>query len=107
MKYYDSDRIARLREMGNVFIHPRETWSKKVCERAVKYAPANVFDERPPKGLINDYNSPYNAPGHSICTPYVTADGIRHRTQYTPVPIIPKGFGFDELSSWGTRIIKL
>jgi len=107
MKYYDSDRIARLRTMGDVFIHPRETWSKSRCEKAVKYAPANAFGDRPPKGLINDYASPDNAPGHNLRVLYIGDDGTVYRAQYTPVPITPKGFGFDELSSWGTRIIKL
>ena len=41
------------------FVHKRESWTEKECEKRARAAPKNAFGDRPPRGLINNVGSPY------------------------------------------------
>jgi hypothetical protein len=103
---YDYKRIKRLQADGQTFFHKREVWSKAECERACKARRVNSYGDAAPEGLINDIADMYPSPGHLLQVPYNTGERS-YKQQYRPLPVIPEGYGFDELPSWGTRIIKL
>lgn len=87
------------------YVNPRETWDRKKCEIMSKAAPKNAFGDSPPKGLINDYSSPYNAPGlkHRYNGGCIR-EGKHYMGELTPLPEIHPDFEIVPLPSWGDRI---
>jgi hypothetical protein len=87
------------------YTHPQETWDKKECAKRAKYAPANVYGDKPPKGIIASNASSYPQYGQTIRFNGGTViDEQWYKAVAVPLPSIPDTYEFVNLSSWGKRI---
>lgn len=88
------------------FTHPQETWDEKECAKRAKYAPADHWGNKPPKGIIASDSSSY--PQYGQTKRYnggCERNGEWFEAESVPLPIIPASYEFHHLLSWG-RIIR-
>lgn len=88
-----------------LYTHPKETWDEKKCKKMARSAPKDQWGNRPPKGIIAQSGSAYVQYGHTVRYNGGTIrDGEFYRSEYLPLPEIPKTYEFVPLIGWGTRI---
>jgi hypothetical protein len=91
--------------MKDCYTHKQETWSGKECAKRARYAPKDPWGNRPPKGLISHVGSAYPEYGQrKTYNGGCIRDGEHYRSEYKPLPVIPEGWEFAPLESWGTVI---
>lgn len=87
------------------YTHKQETWNKSECERRARYAPADAWGNKPPKGIIAQSASSYPQYGQTVRFNGGRAfDGEWYQAESVPLPKIHPSFEFVNLISWGTVI---
>lgn len=93
--------------MSDTYTYPQETWDESECVRRARYAPADFWGNKPPKGIIASSASSYPMYGQTISFNGGTViDGEWYKSVHKPLPIIPDTYEFYKLVSWGTIIRK-
>jgi len=88
-----------------IYTHPQETWNEAKCSKMARYAPKDHWGNRPPKGIIASYSSPY--PQYGQTRRYnggKIIEGKLYDAEQVPLPLIPKNYEFVPVVSWGIRI---
>ena len=90
------------------YTHPQEKWTNTDCEKRSKYAPGDRWGNKPPKGIIAGSSS--TRPGYGQTVRYnggfTAPDGQWYAAESRPLPLIPDGWEFHCLPTWGTTIRK-
>lgn len=84
------------------YTYPQETWTAAQCEKACKHSAYGG-----PKGLIASSSAPYA--GYGTCIRFnggCVREGKWYAGEQRPLPIIPEGYYFERVSSWGLFIRK-
>lgn len=90
------------------YTHPEETWNEKECSKRARYAPANAYGDKPPKGIIASNASNYPQYGQTIRFNGGTSiDGEWYEAVAVPLPIIPPSYELKTLTGWGLTIKKV
>jgi hypothetical protein len=83
---------------------PQETWSVAECEKARKYAPADHWGNRPPKGIIQGSADARPRYGRQRFNGGIIIDGEWYDGTDNPYPIVPDPYVLAWLTSWGMII---
>jgi len=89
----------------STYIHKQETWSEAECMKRARHAPKDHWGNRPPPGLINHSASSYPEYGQTVrFNGGCVREGEWYQAEAVPLPVIPDGWEFVPLCSWGPRI---
>lgn len=92
----------------SLYIHPRETWTEPQCAKLVKRRTKDAFGTLHPfPGFVSTAAGGYPGPGQTV---YYNGGCIRegewYNGEYFPLPIIPEGYDFIDLPTWGIYLRK-
>ena len=89
------------------YTHPQETWTEAECAKRARYAPADAFGNKPPKGIIASNASSYPQYGQTVrYNGGRVINGEWYQSECRPLPIIPASYEIVPLTSWGKVIRK-
>lgn len=87
--------------------YPQETWSEKECAKRSRAGSRDYFGTKQRPGLI--------ASSSSTCAQYgqtqrynggCLRDGKHWEGETRPLPIVPEGWKFEYVPTWGTYLVK-
>lgn len=84
------------------YTHPQETWTVKQCEKMIKQ---RLYGG--PKGMVCADSSPYV--NYGSCVRFnggCVREGKWYPGEQKPLPILPEGYEFYRVTSWGLFIQK-
>lgn len=88
-----------------LYTHPQETWSTQECQRRARFAPADPYGNRPPRGIIASNASNHAQYGQTVYyNGGIVIENQWYAGEYHPLPLVPNEFEFVSLPSWGTVI---
>jgi hypothetical protein len=89
------------------YTHPQENWNEAECAKRAKYAPADHWGNKPPKGLIARCGSSYPEYGKTVrYNGGKVIKGKLYEAECVPLPIIHPSYEIAILPSWGKVIRK-
>ncbi len=94
--------------MKTLFTHPQEVWTVAQCTKASKRINRDGMGTvGGPRGLVSNSGSSYCQLGQTkkYNGGFIAPDGEHYASEYKPLPLVPDGFRFESVSSWGIRII--
>ncbi len=96
--------------MKNLFTHPQETWDEAKCAKVAKsyhHDGLGTAESRP--GRIAGSASVYPEYGQTQRWNggFIAPDGEHYRAEHKPLPKVPEGWGFEQVTSWGTYLVRL
>jgi hypothetical protein len=84
--------------MKPLYTYPQETWDEAKCKKVAKSK----------KGLIASSSSSYAEYGQTVrFNGGCIREGEHYQSEHRPLPKVPAGWGFKQVLSWGTYLVRL
>ena len=91
---------------GVIYAHARETWTHAECDKRARARKADGMGSRGPRGIVCSSADPYGPQygGQRLYNGGCIRAGEWYAGESWPLPAIPGGYEFVNVSAWGLRI---